>query len=84
MRSSDEPSIAQFFKAFETGVKNQMINVHRFQKQGSKEGKVSNGNGADVSHVNKNRRSSSTSQQMQSISTNFLHTIYQLLHPVSP
>jgi hypothetical protein len=50
MRSSDEPSVSQFFKAFETGVKNQLINVHRFQKQGPKEGKVSNGNGGGASH----------------------------------
>jgi hypothetical protein len=84
MSFSDEPSVSQFFKAFETGVKNQMMNVHRFQQQGPKEGKVSNGNGVDASHVNKNRRFSSTSQQMQSTLTSFLHTIYQLLHLVSP
>jgi len=39
--SSDEPSVAQFFKAFESGVKNQCIAIERFQKQGPKEGKVS-------------------------------------------
>jgi len=50
IRSSDEPSVSQFFKAFETGVKNQLINVHRFQKQGPKEGKVSNRNGGDAPH----------------------------------
>jgi hypothetical protein len=31
IRSLDEPSVSQFFN-FETGVKNQLINVHRFQK----------------------------------------------------
>ena len=50
MRSSDEPSISQFFKAFESGVKNQLINVHRFQEQGPKEGKVSNEHRGDTSH----------------------------------
>jgi hypothetical protein len=50
MRSSDEPSVSQFFKAFETGVKNQLINVHRFQEQGPKEGKVSHGNRSNFSH----------------------------------
>lgn len=47
--SSDEPSVSQFFKAFESGVKNQLINVRRFQNQGRKEGKVGTSHGGDTS-----------------------------------
>jgi len=67
MRPLDEPSVAQFFKAFETGVKNQMMNVLRFQEQGPKEGKVSNGNGVDASH------SLTEIQVLIYVSTNAIH-----------
>lgn len=35
-----KPSISQIVEAFEHGVRNQLINIDRFQKQGPKEGKV--------------------------------------------
>ena len=36
----DDPSITKMWRIFESNVKNQLINVERFQKQGKKEGKV--------------------------------------------
>jgi hypothetical protein len=36
----DDPSIFKIWKNFDSNVKNQLINVERFQKQGQKEGKV--------------------------------------------
>jgi hypothetical protein len=38
----DDPSISKIWKIFEANVKNQLINVERFQKQGKEEGKVNN------------------------------------------
>jgi hypothetical protein len=38
----DDFSVSKIWKVFESNVKNQLINVERFQKQGKKEGKVNN------------------------------------------